>query len=94
MSSQNEFPWDTLRAETLRSIVVELGIPTARSLRKREGMVKTLTSVMENGRELVSSNDSHGRTTRLAHSERLLMPAVGSGENNRGVQGACREGTT
>lgn len=54
MSSQNEFPWDTLKAETLRSIVHDLGIPVARSLRKREGMVKALISVTEKGCESVS----------------------------------------
>jgi len=49
MSSQNTFPWDSLKAETLRSIVNDLGIPVARSLRKREGMIKLLISVTEKG---------------------------------------------
>lgn len=56
MSNQHPFPWGTLKAETLRSIVHDLGIPAARSLRKREGMVNVLISVMENGCESVSSN--------------------------------------
>jgi len=51
MSSQNTFPWDSLKAETLRSIVNDLGIPVARSLRKREGMIKLLISVTEKGCE-------------------------------------------
>lgn len=51
MPSQNTFPWDSLKAETLRSIVNDLGIPVARSLRKREGMVNVLTAVTEKGLE-------------------------------------------
>ena len=68
MSSQNTFPWDTLRAETLRSVVHDLGIPVARSLRKREGMVKALISVTEKGCESVSSNhvSKHGVSGRFS----------------------------
>lgn len=79
MPGQSGFPWDNLKAETLRSIVNDLGIPVARSLRKREGMVNVLTAVTEKGRESVLSNHSLGRTTCLVYLERLLMPNMGSG---------------
>ena len=74
MSSHNTFPWDTLKAETLRSIVHDLGIPVARSLRKREGMVKVLISVTENGCESVSSNRVLIARRVWSIPERLLMP--------------------
>ena len=77
MSSQNTFPWDTLKAETLRSIVNDLGIPVARSLRKREGMIKVLISVTENGRESVSSNRCLTEAMRLFASGHLLTPNRG-----------------
>ena len=89
MSSQNTFPWDTLKAETLRSIVHDLGIPVARSLRKREGMIKVLISVTEKGCKSRLEN-----TTRLVDSERLLMPSVSSREDNRGISGDCQQGAS
>ena len=92
MSSQNTFPWDTLKAETLRSIVGDLGIPVARSLRKREGMIKVLISVTENGRESVSLNHCLTKTMRLFGSEHLLTLSVGSGEDDRRVPGDCQQG--
>ena len=92
MSSQNTFPWDSLKAETLRSIVSDLGIPVARSLRKREGMIKVLISVTENGRESVSSNHCPTKTARLFDSGCLLTLGVSSGENDRGVSGDCQQG--
>jgi hypothetical protein len=93
MSNQNAFPWDSLKAETLRSIVNDLGIPVARSLRKREGMVKVLTSVAENGCESVPTNQCLTTTARLFGSENLLMLGVSSRENTQGVPGDCRQGT-
>ena len=78
MSSQNTFPWDTLKAETLRSIVNDLGIPVARSLRKREGMIKLLISVTEKGCEFRSSFPQQ-KATRLVSNfgEFVLMLGVG-----------------
>ena len=68
MSSENTFPWDTLKAETLRSIVHDLGIPVARSLRKREGMIKVLISVTEKGCESRLENTMCPSTIRSVYS--------------------------
>jgi len=75
MTSQNTFPWDTLKAETLRSIVHDLGIPVARSLRKREGMIKVLISVTEKGLEKTIEEYQE-----IANNEQAEEKVVGQGK--------------
>lgn len=46
-----EFPWDQLKAETMRSVSRDLGLTVTNANRKREDQVAFFKEVTELGRE-------------------------------------------